>query len=119
VSLANVTTPSVISDHGFQSSTRRTSPDSSSMISNPFHSVIASSRSSASHRNSVLQKLNLMKDALLDKTQTPVLAMWKGGAAAFPNRGTPYTQKEHLDGKIFGLTLTYSRTPAVPRSERH
>ncbi|ODA79008.1 hypothetical protein RJ55_04598 [Drechmeria coniospora] len=35
---------------------------------------------------SLLQKIILMKDALLDETQTPILAMWKDGSVAFPNR---------------------------------
>lgn len=35
---------------------------------------------------SVLQKITVMKDALLDKIDTPILAVWKDGSVTFPNR---------------------------------
>ncbi|KAL6816486.1 hypothetical protein J3E69DRAFT_345566 [Trichoderma sp. SZMC 28015] len=35
---------------------------------------------------SVLQKMIRMKDALIDSTQMPVVAMWKDGSVTFPNK---------------------------------
>ncbi len=36
---------------------------------------------------SILQKIIMMKDALLDNTETPILAMWKDGSVTLPNKG--------------------------------
>ena len=36
---------------------------------------------------SFLQKIETMKDALLDNIETPILAMWKDGSVSLPNKG--------------------------------
>ena len=39
---------------------------------------------------SFLQKIETMKDALLDNIETPILAMWKDGSVTLPNKGEPW-----------------------------
>ncbi|KAK4237506.1 putative signal transduction histidine-protein kinase [Achaetomium macrosporum] len=51
---------------------------------------------------SVLQKITLMKDALLDKTQTPILAMWKDGSVTFPNRAARSLFSRNTDADKMG-----------------
>lgn len=56
------------------------------MSPSPFPSMVPHSLTSHSSTPSLLQKITLMKDALLDNTQMPILAMWKDGSASFPNK---------------------------------
>ncbi len=49
--------------------------------------VAPSSKPMFSSTPSFLQKIETMKDALLDNTETPVLAMWKDGSVTLPNKG--------------------------------
>jgi hypothetical protein len=46
-------------------------------------------QSSMTSAPSSLQKIITMKDALLDNTEVPILAMWKDESIAIPNRGQP------------------------------
>lgn len=79
--------PSVDSGYDSNSASYRLSPSSFSLASSPFLPLGTPSMSSVSSAPSVLQKIIVMKDALLDSIQTPVFAMWKDGSVAFPNRG--------------------------------
>ncbi|KAM7189363.1 putative signal transduction histidine-protein kinase [Naviculisporaceae sp. PSN 640] len=63
-------------------------PSSVSLSSSPFPPLGPPSTSSISSSPSILQKVTIMKDALLDNTQTPILAMWKDGSVTFPNRAS-------------------------------
>ncbi|CCE35215.1 related to histidine kinase [Claviceps purpurea 20.1] len=56
------------------------------MSSSPFPPTGPPSASSHSSTPSFLQKIILMKDALIDNTQMPILAMWKDGSVGFPNK---------------------------------
>ncbi|KAG6226021.1 hypothetical protein E4U26_002635 [Claviceps purpurea] len=56
------------------------------MSSSPFPPTGPPSTSSHSSTPSFLQKIILMKDALIDNTQMPILAMWKDGSVGFPNK---------------------------------
>lgn len=65
-----------------------TTPNVVTMSSSPFPPMgppsIASHTQSSSP--SLLQKIIRMKDALLDNTQMPIVAMWKDGSVTFPNK---------------------------------
>ncbi|KAG5992270.1 hypothetical protein E4U52_002926 [Claviceps spartinae] len=56
------------------------------MSSSPFPPTGPPSTSSHSSTPSFLQKIILMKDALIDNTQMPIMAMWKDGSVGFPNK---------------------------------
>lgn len=77
--------PSVASSKG-SSSPAFSSPSAVTMSSSPFPPMGPPSVASQSSAPSVLQKMILMKDALLDNTQVPILAMWKDGSVTFPNK---------------------------------
>ncbi|KAM3086085.1 hypothetical protein ACMFMG_000222 [Clarireedia jacksonii] len=63
-----------------------TSPTHASMSSSPFPPLGPPSRASKSNEPSALQKVILMKDALMDNTEVPILAMWKDQSLTIPNR---------------------------------
>lgn len=67
------------------------SPGIVTMSSSPFPPMGPPSLASHSSTPSLLQKITLMKDALLDNTQMPILAMWKDGSVAFPNKASRVT----------------------------
>lgn len=62
------------------------SPGLVTMSSSPFPPMGPPSAASYSSTPSLLQKMTLMKDALLDNTEIPILAMWKDRTASFPNK---------------------------------
>ncbi|KAG5999906.1 hypothetical protein E4U54_001617 [Claviceps lovelessii] len=62
------------------------SPGIVTMSSSPFPPMGPPSVASHSSTPSLLQKIILMKDALLDNTQMPIMAMWKDGSVSFPNK---------------------------------
>ncbi len=64
---------SLASSHGSASSVILT-PSAVTLSSSPFPPLGSPSKSSLSSAPSILQKILLMKDALLDNTQTPILA---------------------------------------------
>lgn len=71
---------------GSSSSSAITSPTTASMSASPFPPMGPPSKSSFSSSPSTLQKVILMKDALLDNTQVPILAMWKDESLTIPNK---------------------------------
>ncbi|KAJ2974880.1 hypothetical protein NQ176_g5825 [Zarea fungicola] len=86
-SITNSNPPSVASSRHSTSPALNT-PSVLTMSSSPFPpmgppSVAAHLYSSTP---SVLQKIIRMKDALLDNTQMPILAMWRDGSVTFPNK---------------------------------
>lgn len=75
------------SNHGGSSnSSAITSPTNVSMSASPFPPLGPPSRSIVSSSPSTLQKVIMMKDALLDTTQVPILAMWKDESLTIPNK---------------------------------
>lgn len=74
------------SSHDSNCSSFLSSPSVVSLSSSPFPPLGPPSQSSAGGAPSLLQKIMLLKDALLDSTQAPVLAMWNDGSITFPNR---------------------------------
>lgn len=62
------------------------SPGIVTMSSSPFPPMGPPPVASQSTTPSLLQKMTLIKDALLDNTEMPILAMWKDGSAMFPNK---------------------------------
>lgn len=76
---------SVSSSHGSTSSpSYRVSPNSVSLSASPFPPLGPPFKSLQS-APSVLQKMMIIKDALLDNTETPIIAMWKDCTIAYPN----------------------------------
>ncbi|KAL3423432.1 hsp90-like protein [Phlyctema vagabunda] len=74
------------SNHGSSStSSAITSPNPAAMSSSPFPPLGPPTRSSPSSAPSSLQKIMTMKDALLDNTQIPILAMWRDQSLTVPN----------------------------------
>lgn len=63
-----------------------TSPTIASMSTSPFPPLGPPSQVSASGAPSTLQKIILMKDALMDTTGVPILAMWKDESLTIPNK---------------------------------
>jgi hypothetical protein len=71
---------------GSSHSSAITSPTNTSMSSSPFPPLGPPTRSTAAGAPSSLQKIIMMKDALLDNTQVPILAMWKDESLTIPNK---------------------------------
>ena len=71
---------------GSSNSSALTSPTYASMSSSPFPPLGPPSRNANSSGPSSLQKVVLMKEALLDNTQTPIIAMWKDESLTIPNK---------------------------------
>lgn len=79
------TPSSVASSHESASSpSYRISPNSVSMSSSPFPPMGPPFKRLQS-APSLLQKSLIIKDALLDTTETPIIAMWRDGTIAYPN----------------------------------
>lgn len=77
--------PSVTSSHDSSSSPlHRLSPGDVSLASSPFPPMGPPFKSMQS-APSVLQKMLIIKDALLDNTEQPIIAMWRDGSAVYPN----------------------------------
>lgn len=75
------------SNHGGSSnSSAITSPASASMSSSPFPPLGPPTRTTLSSAPSTLQKVIMMKDALLDNTKVPILSMWKDESLTIPNK---------------------------------
>lgn len=83
VSSGNGSTPS-----GSSNASAVTSPTSAILSASPFPPLGPPSRSNTHFINtpSSLQKVIMMKDALLDNTKVPILAMWKDESLAIPNK---------------------------------
>ncbi|KAK0731485.1 hypothetical protein B0H67DRAFT_639877 [Lasiosphaeris hirsuta] len=89
--------PSLASSHHSSSPSFIVSPGAVTLSSSPFPPLAPPSASSTSSAPSILQKILLMKDALLDNTQTPILAMWKDGSVTFPNRAARELLSKNAD----------------------
>lgn len=65
---------------------------------------------SRSSTPSVLQKMIRMKDALLDNTQMPILAMWKDGSVTFPNKAARrlFRKDADFDSSLDGFDLLHN-----------
>ncbi|XMA18471.1 hypothetical protein WAI453_011262 [Rhynchosporium graminicola] len=75
------------SNHGGSlSSSAITSPTNASMSTSPFPPLGPPTHASNSTAPSTLQKIILMKDALMDTTSVPILAMWKDESLTVPNK---------------------------------
>ncbi|KAK2020979.1 hsp90-like protein [Colletotrichum zoysiae] len=84
--ISNSNPPSVSSSHDSSSPSFRISPSAVSLSSSPFPPMGPPSTAAHASTPSILQKMILMRDALLDNTTMPILAMWKDGSVTFPNR---------------------------------
>lgn len=71
---------------GSSSSSAITSPTAASMSTSPFPPLGPPSKTPISSAPSTLQKVTMMKDALLDNTTVPILAMWKDESLTIPNK---------------------------------
>jgi hypothetical protein len=71
---------------GSSSSSAITSPTAASMSASPFPPLGPPSKMPMSSAPSTLQKVIMMKDALLDNTTVPILAMWKDESLTIPNK---------------------------------
>lgn len=63
-----------------------TSPTNAPMSSSPFPPLGPPSRVNKSGAPSILQKVIILKDALLDNTEVPILAMWRDESLTIPNK---------------------------------
>ncbi|KAI1876146.1 hypothetical protein JX265_000604 [Neoarthrinium moseri] len=84
-SISSSNPPSVGSSHDSNSPSFRISPSAVSLSSSPFPPMGPPSRSTTSQTPSLFQKMTRIKDALLDNTQMPILAMWKDGSSPVMN----------------------------------
>ena len=62
------------------------SPSSQPLSVSPFPPLGAPNRADASSAPSILQKLSRMKDAMINSTGIPMLAMWKDESISIPNK---------------------------------
>lgn len=108
-SIFNVSNPPSLSssNQDSRSPSFTMSPGAVTLSSSPFPPLGPPSKSSMSSTPSILQKIILMKDALLDNTTTPVLAMWKDGSVTFPNRASRelFNESADLDRPLDGFDL--------------
>lgn len=83
------------------------SPSAVTMSATPFPPMGPPSVASRSSTPSVLQKMLRMKDALLDNTQMPILAMWKDGSVTFPNKAARklYRRNADIETSVDGFDL--------------
>ncbi|KAH6657343.1 hypothetical protein BKA67DRAFT_514537 [Truncatella angustata] len=84
-SISNSNPPSVSSSHDSSSPSTTYNPSVVSLSSSPFPPMGPPSRSTKSTSPSLFQKIITIKDALLENTQMPILAMWKDGSAPVIN----------------------------------
>lgn len=99
--------PSSVASSRDSSSPSFHSPGIVTMSSSPFPPMGPPSMASQSSTPSLLQKITLMKDALLDNTQMPIFAMWKDGSVAFPNKASRLmlAPDADLDATVDGFDL--------------
>jgi len=72
--------------HGSNSTSFRISPSTVTVSAAPFPPMGPPPRLSHTSTPSALLKITVIKDALLDNTEMPILAMWKDGTAPVLNR---------------------------------
>ncbi|KAI1334207.1 hypothetical protein F5Y15DRAFT_296230 [Xylariaceae sp. FL0016] len=102
-SITNSNPPSVGSSHDSNSPSYYLSPGSVSVSSSPFPPMGPPSRMPQMSTPSYLQRMTVIKDALLDNTSMPILATWKDGSAPVFNRAARElfknpTGAEYVDG---------------------
>ncbi|KAK6948868.1 hypothetical protein Daesc_008939 [Daldinia eschscholtzii] len=102
-SILNSNPPSLGSGHSSSSPSFTNSPGSVSVSASLFPPMGPPSRLPPSSTPSFLQKMTIIKDALLDKTETPIFSMWVDGSAPVMNRAardlfTTITGEECNDG---------------------
>ncbi|KAK4190554.1 putative signal transduction histidine-protein kinase [Podospora australis] len=78
--------PSVASSRDSTPSSFKVPPEAVALSPSPFPPLGPPSSSTFSSAPSMLQKITIMKDALVDNIQIPILAMWKDGSVTLPNR---------------------------------
>ena len=83
--IARSSPPSVCSSQCSASPGLALSPAAVSIASSPFPPMGPPSRLLQSNTPSSLQKMTIIKDALLDTTEMPIVAMWKDGSAPVLN----------------------------------
>jgi PAS domain S-box-containing protein len=82
------------------------SPGVVTMSSSPFPPMGPPSVAAYSSTPSLLQKMILMKDALLDNTEMPIMAMWKDGSVSVPNKAARNLLKNvTIDSSLDGFDL--------------
>ncbi|KAI0169957.1 hypothetical protein GGR52DRAFT_581161 [Hypoxylon sp. FL1284] len=102
-SITHSNPPSLGSGHSSSPASFNGSPGSVTVSTGPFPPMGPPSRVAPSSTPSFLQKMTVIKDALLDKTETPIFSMWIDGSAPVMNRAarelfTGITGEESLDG---------------------
>ncbi|RDW87685.1 hypothetical protein BP5796_03379 [Coleophoma crateriformis] len=100
--IASRSSPSSISSghsssHSSMVSSAITSPSPGTISSSPFPPLGPPSRSGPSSSPSSLQKLIIMKEALLDNTEVPILAMWKDESLTVPNKAARHLFSREAD----------------------
>ncbi|KAI1464402.1 uncharacterized protein F4812DRAFT_210785 [Daldinia caldariorum] len=85
-SILNSNPPSLGSGHSSSSPSFTNSPGSVSVSASLFPPMGPPSRLPQSSTPSFLQKMTIIKDALLDKTETPIFSMWVDGSVPVMNR---------------------------------
>lgn len=112
-----ISTPSIIHSNPPSVASSRDSsspsfynPAAITMSSSPFPPMGPPSIASRSSTPSVLQKMIRMKDALLDNTQMPILAMWKDGSVTFPNKAARrlFRKDADFDSSLDGFDLLHN-----------
>lgn len=100
------TPPSVASSRDSNSPSFHT-PSTVVLSSTPFPPLGPPSGASQSSTPSLLQKMILIKDALLDNTEMPILAMWKDGSVTFPNKAARklFRKGAKYDSSLDGFDL--------------
>ncbi|KAI1772086.1 hypothetical protein F4818DRAFT_427597 [Hypoxylon cercidicola] len=102
-SISNSNPPSLGSGHSSSPASFNGSPGSVTVSTGPFPPMGPPSRLPPSSTPSFLQKMTVIKDALLDKTETPIFSMWIDGSAPVMNRAArdlfvSTTGEEYRDG---------------------
>lgn len=104
------------SSHGSSGSSAITSPTNAPMSSSPFPPLGPPTRVNKSGSPSILQKAIVLKDALLDNTEVPIIAMWKDESLAIPNKAARKLFPKQADmsnvkdGMDFQLQHVFSHT---------
>jgi PAS domain S-box-containing protein len=110
----SISTPSIVQSNPPSGASSRDSnspcmfsPSAVTMSSSPFPPMGPPSVASQSGSPSLLQKMIRMKDALIDNTQMPILAMWKDGSVTYPNRAARRLIRKDadLDSSLDGFEL--------------
>ncbi len=84
------------SAHGSNSSSGITSPTSATLSLSPFPPLGPPFKSASASAPSMLQKILMMKDYMLDNSDVPIMGMWNDESLAFPNKGWFLFHHGHL-----------------------